>query len=227
MYLDIPISYPNFEKEFPGWATLFNKVTERFLTSGEVRKLLKITRQQLDYWLEKGVLYRSHKVAQKWQRFSILDVVLIAVAQKFKSKGTEIKEMYHIREKIPTLPYHNYFFVYIINGYEVFIYSDFEGTSGVIALEDKDHKEKDLVLKLTVSKETSFLSLVSLKKICDHLAKELDLPHFRVNVLPDGRYEFFVNQVPLRLESLRDEDVPRSIGEFQKRKGDGHEDVNS
>lgn len=214
MYLDIPISSPNFHKVFPGWATLVNKVTERFLTSGEVRGLLEISRQQLDYWLEQGVLhmYRPHKVAQKWQRFCILDVLLIALAQKFKSKGVEIKEMDHIGKEIPMLLELNHFFVYIINGHEVFVYSDFEGTSGVIVLEDEDYKDEELVLQIRVSKTISSLSLVSLKKICDHLAEKLDLPHFRANVLPDGRYEFFVNQVPLRLESLRDEDLPGSFG---------------
>jgi DNA-binding transcriptional MerR regulator len=207
-YHSIPINHPKFEEEFPGWAALVRTVTSKNMILSGVQYCLPLSKQQIDYWIQKGILPSGEKTESKWRRFSILDVLLLAIASEFKSHGIEVSEIANIRELFPILSLSRDWtdcLVYIINGYEVFLYSDFKRISGTVPIEDEDKVKDFCYLRLPILEDAKFLAAVSLKKICDELAPKIEQPDFKVNVLPDGRYEFF-NGVPLRLESLRKED---------------------
>ena len=138
---------------------------------------------------------------------------VLAVGLKFRSKGIEIANLSYIADKLP-FQYTNLWnevFVPIVYGHEVLLYSDFEGLTGVFSPDVEDKKPgsgptSTLEIELMLEHKTSFFAGVSLKKICDELARKLDLPDFRVNVLSDGQYKFIINDVPIELESLREED---------------------
>jgi DNA-binding transcriptional MerR regulator len=216
-YFPIPISHHRFEEKFPGWATLVDVVTHKVITLGGVLDCLDVTKQQIDYWIQKGVLPTDERTGSTWRRFSILDVLLLAVAAAFKSKGIEVAKIAFIRELLPIWRKFEDWtdcFVYIIHGYDVFLYTDFNRIAGTIPIEDK---EAVPLLKLRITEESKFLAAVSLKKICDELAPKIEQPFFKVKILPDGSYEFFINQVPLKLESLRKEDSPHLLEKLKGR----------
>ena len=213
MYIKLLIYDDKFRQTFPGWDTLVRKVMEKSLTLKDVTKCVGVTRRQIDYWIQKGVLPSKSKYPQEWKRFSLIDLFVLAVGLKFRSKGIEIASLPYIVAGLP--PHYsdpqNEIFVPIVYGHEVFLYSDFEDLTGVFSPDVEDKKQDGgptalLKIELMLEHKTSFFAGVSLKKICDELARKLDLPDFRVNVLPDGQYKFIINDVPLELESLREED---------------------
>jgi hypothetical protein len=218
-YLPIPINDPQFKDKFPGWAALVQVVTQKpFILQG-VQRVVGVTKQQIDYWLQKGVLPSEDRISSTWRRFSILDMFMFAVAAEFKLHGLEVADIAQIRELIPVWKYADWTecFPYIINGHDVYLYSDLEHITGLIPIEDSDTSGAFPLLKLRLVKDTKFLVAVSLKKICDQLAKEVFFPHFRVNVLSDGKYEFFISEVPLKLESL-ERNPPKLWGRKKNRK---------
>ena len=97
----IPVLYPRFKEEFPGWSILVQKVTEKNLTIKEVITCTGLTRRQIDYWIEKGTLSPFSRKSQKWKRFSIFDLFIFAVGYEFRVKGIDIAMLPGIRDGIP------------------------------------------------------------------------------------------------------------------------------
>ena len=204
-FYPVPIKYNRFEEDFPGWATLTRTVTEKILTLKGIQNCVGVTKQQIDYWMQKGVLSTADNAGTKWRRFSVLDILLIAIAAKFKSHGIEISEIANVNNLLPIWSEDKNWtdcFVYIINGYDVYLVSDFTRFASTISIDPEDIKGNVGLLRLNVRTKSGFLAAVSLKKVCDDLAPKLQIPNFKVKVLKNGSYEFVINGVPLKLESL-------------------------
>ncbi|MDB9822855.1 MerR family transcriptional regulator [Deltaproteobacteria bacterium] len=214
-YYQIPTNSKRFEDEFPGWAILVRTVTEKIHPFSVVNEILGVTKSQVDYWTQKGVLISDRKKSSKWRRYSIFDILMIAIVAEFKSRGIEIGEIAIIRDLL-RLPQHcidpyNDLFVYIINGYDVYLFTDFNRSVGTIPIMEEEIIKDTIKLNLYLTKDASFFAAISLKKLFDKLAPKLELPNFKIKILPDGKYKFIVNGVPLQLESLEEEDTTINI----------------
>jgi hypothetical protein len=201
----IPIKDLKFKEKFPCWSKLIEKASEKRLSLKEVEKYVGLTKRQIDYWIEKDVLSPYSRDPQKWKRFSLIDLFLLAVAFELRSRGTDISKLPVIRAGLYGLWYTSEigFFAHIIDGEEVLLCTDLEHLTAIIPV-DVERSPDDLIsaVKTWCKRDTTFLVCLSLKKICDSLARKLELSDFKVNILAGGQYEFIVNEVPLRLEAL-------------------------
>ena len=90
----IPINYSKFKEEFPGWNKLIETASDnKRLTLNDVKKCVGLTKRQIDYWIEKGVLSPYSRDPQKWKRFSLIDLFVLAIAYEFRSKGIDISDL--------------------------------------------------------------------------------------------------------------------------------------
>ena len=128
MYIRLLIYDDKFKQNFPGWSTLVRKVMEKSLTLKDVTKYVEVTRRQIDYWIQKGVLPSKSKNPQKWKRFSLIDLFTLAVGIKFRSKGIDIASLPYIADGLALHDSNilDEVFVRIVYGHEVFLYSDFD-----------------------------------------------------------------------------------------------------
>jgi hypothetical protein len=216
-YISPPTRYPRFEQDFPGWFTLVKKVTEPCLTFNDVDTYVGVTKQQIDYWISKGILSYREKEPQKWRRYSLIDLFLLAVAFGFRKHGLDISGLRQVRDGVLLSGPHSLdiVLVQIIYGEKVFLVFDSEGCTIAPVVDPKkttgDPSYEDIQLDFPLRKKTAFFVGLSLKKTCDELVRKLALPDFKVNIEPDGSYKFWVNGVPLVLESLIEEDVIRRL----------------
>lgn len=222
-FIDPPIHFPRFQSDFPGWYTLKTKVMEPRLKLTDVKKYVGVTKQQLDYWIEKGVLSYQGKDPKAWRRFSLIDLFFIAIAYKLRSRGIEVSGLKQIRDGVllhfTSLEHFSLAFVWIINGYDVFLLFDSEGGASIIPIDPEEAPKhisrEDIAVDVILRKQTSFFSGLSLKKTCDELVHSLDLPDFKVNILSDGSYKFIINEVPLELETLQRKDIRKRFPETE------------
>ncbi|MCD4717441.1 MAG: hypothetical protein K8R45_11980 [Desulfobacterales bacterium] len=215
MNIKLPINYrdKDFEKEFPNWYSLAKSATAKTLSLKDITRCTGLTPRQVAYWIQKEILPTKPTKIQdtrSWRWFSILELFIFAVAKAFRSRGIEFTTLPSIQRQFFITDMASNFFVMfyrIINGKEVFLYSDFDSFDGMfpIAPQEEDCiKDNSDFFELTfnVPKGSGFVVIFSLKKICDELARKLDLPDFKVNIKSNGRYEFTIKGVPLKLESL-------------------------
>lgn len=214
MDIKLAINYKDFEKDFPNWYLLVKRVTAKILSLKDITRCTGLTPRQVAYWIEKEILPTKLTKIQNtrsWRWFSILELFIFAVAKAFRSRGIEfttlplIQRQFLAEDQILFVT-----FVRIIYGKEVFLYSDFDSFVGIFPIahheEDciKDNKDNfDLnTITFSLAKGSRFVALLSLKEVCDDLVQKLDLPDFKVNIKSNGRYEFTIKGVPLKLESL-------------------------
>ena len=219
----IPINDKDFEKKYPGWNALINKVKEKVFSLKDVNKFTGLTKNQIAYFIKKDVLSGENEEYRKWRRFSLLDLFILSVAKKLRFKGLEVSSLKDgkvmVKDNHYTEP-----FVYILNGYDVFFYTDFEGVSGFVR-EDEERRsflseinieitQKEFIgmdLLLNLTRGSTFFVGVSLKKVFRELAEKIDLPNFHVEIQADDKYNFVINNIPLHLESLGEDNSKKEV----------------
>lgn len=225
----IPIKDKDFKDNFPGWHAIINKVKEKVFSFKDVNKYTGLTKNQIAYFIREGVL--ESEDSRKWRRFSLLDLFILSVAKKLNARGVEVAALPLKKGKMMVIA-DNYTepFVYIFNGYDAFFYTDSEGSAGFV-LEDviyhddvsksnEDLKQKGYIpVKVTCfcQRMTTAFTCVSLGNILKDLAEKIDLPDFKVTIQEEGKYQFVINGIPLKLESLKVTDEKNDLEEYYKK----------
>ncbi len=225
----IPIRDKNFNLNFPGWYALISKVNEKVFSYKDVNKYTGLTKNQIAYFIREGVLESEN--TRKWRRFSLLDLFILSVAKRLNNSGVEVAAL-PLKAGKMMVQMDNYTepFVYLLNGYDVFFYTDRQGSTGFIAEDIEYHdyvtklnegiEQKGYIpVKLTLlcQRMTTDFTCVSLGNVLKELSEQIDLPDFKIKIQDDGKYQFIINGIPLNLESLKVTEEANDLEEFYKK----------
>jgi len=208
----LQIKNKNFKRDYPVWHALINKVKEKVFSFKNVHKYTGFTKNQIAYFIRKGVL--ESEDTRKWRRFSLLDLFILSVAKHLRFRGVEVAALPLKDGKVMMESDYSEPFVYIINGYDAFFYTDFGNVTGFTAEHTDTNDDmskmnkaitKDHIsvrLNIDIHRTSSVFIGVSLGTVLKELIDKIDLPDFRASIQEDGKYQFVINGIPLKLESL-------------------------
>jgi len=200
---DLDLSAGVLELDHPSWSVLVTKLTERFLTASDVKILTGITYRQINDWEARGYIISQRESLEEWRRFSILQLLGMALLKEVKRHGIPLSRVQKIVdftrvrhvlvERIPEF----------IKGYDYWLWTDFSKHLWVSVNPPPrlaPHPSLKIKREARGFEHSEIVVGIPVKKIIDRVIKKFDFEDFKVNINPDGGYSFTINQVPLTLE---------------------------
>lgn len=201
----LPPNLPFIKINYPGWGALLEKMTERSLKAEDVRRILGITYRQLNDWEQRGILKsrsedHTGEKSSAWRRFSIWDLVPLAILVNAKTKGIPLASLQRAMGDV-YLSQDAVFEILpgIVMGFEAVFYSNLHDA---FAYECPEVNGPIVKLPIFGLENSGVVVVIRLNGIIDEIFQKLERSDFQAFKKPEGGYHFKINGVPLALEEL-------------------------
>ncbi len=193
------------KKIYPGWGVLFEKLSDSYLKASDLRQILDLSYRQINDWDDRGMLktYREKtggKQGEGWRRFSIMDLIPIAILVELKKQGIPISKLKGVVDYLFCNDIMHYDFIpNIFLGGPTYFKTDLDK---MIAYDCNDPQSTKTDICVDNMEDIKILLILPLNKIIARIFFKLKLPDFSARIDSDGKYHFTINSVPLALEKL-------------------------
>ena len=211
-YYSIPDDLSFLKKLYPGWGVLIEKANERMLTSKDVKRILGLSYRQLTDWEKRGMLKSifarpMSERTEGWRRFSVLDLLCLGLLKEAKRQGISITRLQKFMNRIFSIGGLLYGAIpYIVYGFDVFLYTNLDDWIDIASPVPGDKRFGPPIEDL---RKSNLVVIFPLNSIVEGLLQKLKLPAFQAIRRPEGGYSFVINEVPLALEQLPDQEKDR------------------
>jgi DNA-binding transcriptional MerR regulator len=196
----------------PGWRALYRQLSQRDLTSKDLKTILGLTYRQINDWQTRGLLpsiQEQEKGLNKgagWKKFSFLELIPLAILGELKKNGFSISRL---REPMKLLYLSDDLLLDVIpdlvNGNQILFYTDFYNVIGFKTFKTiKDYSEITFSFPTrSIEKNNFLITGLYINNLIGSIFKKSKLPNFSAEIDKNGKYRFQINGVPLALEEIQ------------------------